>query len=81
MDIVTKVSKLTLSVALLLLALSAFVFVLKYDSAPAQGVGIYKEAGLAFHNVYTQSADGRTMYRWHFNKQARRWEAQAYTHR
>lgn len=79
MNSLTKISKLMLSAAALLLAISAFVFVLKYDTQSAHAVAVYKERGLMFHNVYTQSADGKTLYRWYFNKQGKRWERKAFS--
>lgn len=78
MDTVSKITKVVLSAAVLLMAISAFIFVLKYDSDSAHGVGIFKERSLRFHNVYTQSANGKTMYRWYYNQKTRKWMKQAF---
>ena len=78
MERISKLTRLVLSAAALILAVSAFVFVLKYDPKSAHGVaGVHSNQ--AFYTLlYTQSADGKTLYQWVYSARLKKWVYVAY---
>ncbi len=73
MDLISKVTKLVLSVGALILAISALILALRYDARPAHGVAV-GQGNMSSANIYTQSADGKTLYQWEFDSSQRKWK-------
>ncbi len=74
MDTITKITKLMLASAALVLAAGALIFALKYNSEDAHAVSAHRASLPMAGQVFTASADGKTLYHWEFDRRARRWK-------
>jgi hypothetical protein len=76
---INNLSKLMLSTAALILALSALLFTLNYNGNSAHAVTVAPQ-GLDVNNgiIFTQSEDGKILYYWKWDAKKKRFERLAY---
>lgn len=66
-----------LSLSVLILSISAFIFAFNYGKPDAKAVGVYKESQQTFPFIFTQSTDGKTLYLWEYDSK-NKWSYSSY---
>jgi hypothetical protein len=79
MDRFSKFTRLMFSVASLLVAVSIFVFVVKYEPGTARGLTTLGMDTAQRSFVYTQSQDGKTLYQWVYVMGQKKWMRKQFT--
>ncbi len=73
MDTITKISRLLLSCAAVILAVATVVFAMRFQPSELHAVGVAHKASGYINFVFTQSADGRVLYHWEWDGAKRKW--------
>jgi hypothetical protein len=79
MDRFSKFTRLMLSAAALLVAVSILVFVVKYEPGTARGMTTLGMDTAHRSFVYTQSPDGKTLYQWVYVLGQKKWMRKQFT--
>ncbi|MEM1007863.1 MAG: hypothetical protein AAGJ35_02560 [Myxococcota bacterium] len=74
MEKIHAYAKLLASFAFLVLACAALIFSLRYGVSNATAVGVAHRRSGWVNYVFTQSRNGKTLYKWEWNRKKRRWE-------
>lgn len=79
MEKVTKITKLIFSVATLMFAIAAIVFVFKFSASDLHAVAGFPKALPISGQVFTQSKNGKTLYSWGWNRKNKMWQSMKYS--
>lgn len=70
--------RLMLSTAALIFAAAVLIFALKYDVSPAYAVSSHMGPMPSRGTIFTQSADGKTLYQWTYSTKDKGWKKEGH---